>query len=202
MQICMCPYVDTCSYISVGVGTTSKILPLTTPATMILWVVLENFHTKKYVCPISIGWTKSLAQGASVYIALRQQRRSTKHAWNYHPSESAIFDKIAHKSRCWIIYVDTHCLRRWYDFNHHHHQSTKHPVDRISISFCHYNVIPAMYWWDMTYKLYNVNNNSYIPKFGWLVWKYLTCCVNDLTCPRRDRRIVAWTDSSGLLAKN
>ena len=80
MQICMCPYVDTCSYISVGVGTTSKILPLTTPATMILWVVLENFHTKKYVCPISIGWTKSLAQGASVYIALRQQRRSTKHA--------------------------------------------------------------------------------------------------------------------------
>ena len=32
----------------------------------------------------------------------------------------------------------------------------------------------------MTYKLYNVNNNSYIPKFGWLVWKYLTCCVNDL----------------------
>ena len=54
----------------------------------------------------------------------------------------------------------------------------------------------------MTLKTNDVNKNSYTPKFGLLVCKYLICCVNDFTCPRRDRHTVIWTHSTGLLVKN
>ena len=58
----MCPHVkvhvSSCLQhviLSVGAGTTIKIPQLMTPVKMTLWVVLENFHTEIYVCPINIG---------------------------------------------------------------------------------------------------------------------------------------------------